>query len=192
VHPGLHRDAGNADYFCQGGAMKSLGVILILMYVSILPVLADISASEIITKAEVSTRGDTSYALYELTVKSRRGTRTLGIKVFDDRLRKRSMAEVTSPARDAGNRFLTMNDTMWHYVPNLQETVRISASMMLQPWMGSDFTNDDIVKSSSIIRDYTHTLLGREVVNGEQCYKLQLFPNHPQQWCGAKFCILPE
>ena len=42
--------------------------------------------------------------------------------------------------------------------------------------MGSDFTNDDLVKQSSIVVDYTHTLLGEETVRGQECYKLELIP----------------
>ncbi len=87
-----------------------------------------------------------------------------------------SFAEILSPKKDAGNRFLLINDNMWHYVPKLQQTIKISPSMMLQSWMGSDFTNDDIVKQSSLIDDYTHTLEGRETVRGVECFKVVLVP----------------
>ncbi len=50
--------------------------------------------------------------------------------------------------------------------------------MMMQSWMGSDFTNDDLVKQSSIIKDYTHTLLGEETIREQVCYKIELIP-HP-------------
>jgi outer membrane lipoprotein-sorting protein len=56
--------------------------------------------------------------------------------------------------------------------------IKIPPSMMMQSWMGSDFTNDDLVQQSSIVTDYTHTLLGEEEVRGQQCYKLELVP-HP-------------
>ena len=48
--------------------------------------------------------------------------------------------------------------------------------MMLQSWMGSDFTNDDLVKESSVINDYTHTLGQDTVVNNLDCYKVILTP----------------
>ena len=48
--------------------------------------------------------------------------------------------------------------------------------MMLQSWMGSDFTNDDLVKQSSIVVDYTHKLLGREKVRDMDCYKIEMIP----------------
>jgi outer membrane lipoprotein-sorting protein len=69
-----------------------------------------------------------------------------------------------------------INKTMRHYVPNLGKDILISPSMMLQSWMGSDFTNDDILKESSIIEDYTHAFEGKEIHEGHDCYKIRLTP----------------
>jgi hypothetical protein len=48
--------------------------------------------------------------------------------------------------------------------------------MMMQSWMGSDFTNDDLVKESSIVTDYNHHLLGKEAIRGMMCYKIEMIP----------------
>ena len=48
--------------------------------------------------------------------------------------------------------------------------------MMMQSWMGSDFTNDDLVKESSIVTDYTKKMLGHESIDGADCWKIQLDP----------------
>jgi len=48
--------------------------------------------------------------------------------------------------------------------------------MMMQSWMGSDFTNDDLVKESSIVNDYEHTLVGDTVYEGRECYKIVMIP----------------
>ena len=61
---------------------------------------------------------------------------------------------------------------MWHYNPEIGKEMKIHPSMMLQSWMGSDFTNDDIVKESSILEDYTHILDGKK--------------NH--RWHGMLYC----
>lgn len=135
-----------------------------------------ISAKEIIKRAEEATRGDTAIAVYEITVKSRRWTRTMEMKSYENRLTEKSMAEIYAPKKDAGNKFLLKGDNMWHYVPKLQKTIKIAPSMMLQSWMGSDFTNDDIVNMSSIVDDYHHSLLGTETMEGQECYKVQLKP----------------
>jgi len=48
--------------------------------------------------------------------------------------------------------------------------------MMSQGWMGSDYTNDDILKESSIVLDYIHKIIGSETISGYDCYKIQLEP----------------
>lgn len=155
-----------------------LSVITILSFSLIpgKPSLNALSAEEIISMSEKAVRGDTQMALNEITIKTKRWTRTLVVKSWENRGLKKSFAEITSPKKDAGNRFLLVDKNMQHFVPNLQRTIKISASMMLQPWMGSDFTNDDIVKESSIVEDYTHEILGRESMEGEDCFKIRLTP----------------
>jgi len=49
--------------------------------------------------------------------------------------------------------------------------------MLMQSWMGSDFTNDDLVRESSLIKDYQKKLLGEEKIGGYNCYKVELIPN---------------
>ncbi|MEQ3623625.1 MAG: outer membrane lipoprotein-sorting protein [Marinobacter sp.] len=55
---------------------------------------------------------------------------------------------------------LRIDDAMWNYLPKVDRTIKIPPSMMLQPWMGSNFSNDDLVKESSFVDDYTHELAG--------------------------------
>jgi hypothetical protein len=140
------------------------------------PVSFALSGKEIVEKADAAIRGKTSRTTYEITVKARRFTRTMILESIEDALKKRSFAEIMSPAKDKGNRFLLIDKNMWQYVPTIQKTTRISPSMMLDSWMGSDFTNDDIVKESSIVNDYTHVLSGSQVIEGEMCHKVELTP----------------
>lgn len=65
---------------------------------------------------------------------------------------------------------------MWNWVPSIERMIKIPPSMMMQSWMGSDFTNDDLVKESSIVLDYTKKLLGKEEIRGNECYKIELIP----------------
>lgn len=56
--------------------------------------------------------------------------------------------------------------------------------MMMQSWMGSDMTNDDLVNESSIVNDYDHRVLAEEVIDGYNCYKIELIPHEdaPVVW----------
>ncbi len=160
--------------------MKYKGIIFLtsvmLVLISLSPDAFAITAKEIIEKADKSIRGNTLRAIYEITIKSRRFTRTMVMESFEDKQNKKSFGIIKAPAKDAGNRFLLIDKNMWHYVPDIQQTVKVSPSMMLDSWMGSDFTNDDIVKESSIVEDYTHKLIGEDVVDGRKCYKVEMKP----------------
>ena len=92
--------------------------------------------------------------------------RRVVFRVWDDRPGKRSFIRILEPSKDKGMGFLKLHPNLWNYIPRVERTVRIPPSMMLQPWMGSDFTNDDLVKQSSAVDDYTHRVLRTEVGGG--------------------------
>jgi len=79
--------------------------------------------------------------------------------------RHKSFVKIIKPSRDYGITFLSLNGQMWQYVPKIERIIKIPPSMMLQNWMGSDITNDDIVKQSSIVDDYSAKLLGKKGSN---------------------------
>ncbi|MFC1671219.1 outer membrane lipoprotein-sorting protein [Spirochaetota bacterium] len=135
-----------------------------------------ITAAEIIKKSESAIRGNSQTSVIVIKIKTRRWSRSLKLKSYENRRTKRSFSEIISPKKDAGNRFLLIGKTMRHYIPKLSRVIKISPSMMLQSWMGSDFTNDDIVKESSITEDYTHHMEGKETIDGHNCYKIILKP----------------
>ena len=69
-----------------------------------------------------------------------------------------SLVRVQSPAKEAGTATLMANDDIWNYLPKVDRTIKIPVSMMAGSWMGSHFTNDDLVKESQLIEDYDITL----------------------------------
>jgi outer membrane lipoprotein-sorting protein len=88
------------------------------------------------------------------------------------------MILITGPAQDKGQVFLKRFSEMWNWMPSISRIIRIPPSMMGQNWMGSDFTNNDLVKMNSIVDDYEHRLIGTETRQGYDCYKIELTP-HP-------------
>jgi hypothetical protein len=81
---------------------------------------------------------------------------------------------VTAPAREKGQVFLKRQNDMWNWVPSIERVIKIPPSMMMQSWMGSDFTNDDLVKESSLVVDYMQKLMGKEKIRDQECYKIKL------------------
>ena len=83
---------------------------------------------------------------------------------------------VQSPPKDKGIVYLKRKKEVWNWMPILERIIKLPPSMMTNSWMGTDFTNDDLVKESSVVQDYYHRLLGDTVVNGKACYQLELLP----------------
>lgn len=85
-----------------------------------------------------------------------------------------SLALVTDPAKERGQTFLKRKNEIWNWVPSIQKMIKLPPSMMSQGWMGSDYSNDDLLKESSIVEDYEHAIVGQEKLDGQDCYKIKL------------------
>ena len=84
---------------------------------------------------------------------------------------------VLSPAKEKGVVFLKRENEVWNYIPSIERIIKLPPSMMMQNWMGTDFTNDDLVQRSSITDDYTNTIIGNEIIDGLDCWIIELIPN---------------
>ncbi len=141
---------------------------------------APVSASEpeardIVERVDTLLWGQTLQGEFEMTITTPRWQRTLTLRAWMERPR-RSFIRILAPAKEAGIGSLRIGAEMWNYLPNIERTIKIPPSMMLQPWMGSDFTNDDLVKQSSVVNDYTHRILRTESVNGAASYVIESVP----------------
>lgn len=130
---------------------------------------AGLDARNLAERALRALRSDTTYMSARMIVTSPRLTsdRVVAFESWDDLPGKRSLIRIQSPSKDRGTGFLKLTPNLWMYVPRVERTVRIPPSMMLQSWMGSDFTNDDLVNESSELDDYEHALLGVDRRLGE-------------------------
>ena len=99
-------------------------------------------------------RSKSSIARVEITVVTPRSTRTMRVKAWT-RGEDKALIVVESPSRDEGTATLRVGENLWMYLPRVARTMRIPPSMMLGSWMGTDFTNDDLVKESSLRKDFT-------------------------------------
>lgn len=151
------------------------GLNLILTFTSLTRISGqELSATEIITKADEKFNGEKSgYSVMTMTVVRPSWQRTLEFKSWSmgDDL---TLSLITAPAREKGQSFLKRGNEMWSWNPAINRLIKLPPSMMSQGWMGSDYTNDDILRESSVIKDYTHTIEGEENVEGRTCYKIKL------------------
>lgn len=151
-----------------------------------------LTALDIITKADELVRGQSSYAEMEMKVVRPKWERTLRFKSWAKGM-DYSMVYITYPVKEKGQVFLKRLREMWNYVPAIERMVKIPPSMMMQSWMGSDLTNDDLVNASSIVVDYTHAILREEMHDGYLCWVLELIPkeNAPVVW-GKIICWITK
>jgi len=134
-----------------------------------------LTALEIVKKADDKRRGGTNYSEMSIAIVRPSWTREMDVKAWSKGT-SFSLILITDPARDKGTTFLKRDKEIWNWVPSIDRNIKLPPSMMMQSWMGSDFTNDDLIKESSIIEDYTHKLLGDSVIEGRDCYKIELIP----------------
>jgi outer membrane lipoprotein-sorting protein len=105
-------------------------------------------------------RAESSVAEMTLTVNKPRRTRTLTMKCWTLGEEK-ALIVIEEPAREKGTATLKVDKNLWNYLPRIDRTIRIPPSMMMSSWMGSDFTNDDLVRESSLLDDYEGEVVGR-------------------------------
>jgi len=153
--------------------MKSKIFILFLVFANSFIYAQDIK--EIIRISDEKFRGTSSEGEMTMIIQRPTWSREVSMKNWSLGT-EYSLIYITAPAKEKGQVFLKRDKEMWNWVPNIERMIKIPPSMMMQSWMGSDFTNDDLVRESSIVKDYTHKLLGEEIVNGYNCYKIELIP----------------
>ncbi|KPL17618.1 MAG: hypothetical protein AMS26_00280 [Bacteroides sp. SM23_62] len=133
-------------------------------------------AREIIRKADEKMQGEeTSQSTMTMTIVRPSWQREITFKSWT-KGRDYSLALVTAPAKEEGQTFLKRETEMWNWNPTINRLIKLPPSMMSQGWMGSDFSNDDLLKESSIVVDYTHKIIGEEEIDGWDCYKIELIP----------------
>jgi outer membrane lipoprotein-sorting protein len=134
----------------------------------------ELSAADIVRKADEKFNGEKS-CIMEMSMTIIRPTwqRTVEFKNWSLG-RTYALTLITAPAKDAGQTFLKRGTEMWSWNPSINRLIKFPPSMMSQGWMGSDYTNDDILKESSVVNDYTHEILGEETIDGRLCYKIKM------------------
>ena len=120
-------------------------------------------------------RGKTSVIRVDMTVHRPDWERVFTIRAWTEG-EDRSLFRIVSPARDRGNGTLKKGPEMWMFNPKVNRVIKVPPSMMSQAWMGSDFSNNDLAKSDSLIRDYDHEIVGTEIHEGKKVYVIESLP----------------
>jgi outer membrane lipoprotein-sorting protein len=134
----------------------------------------ELSAKEIVRRAYENFSGEkSSRNVMSMTIVRPTWERTITFKSWTMGT-DFALTLITDPPHEAGQTFLKRKNEMWQWNPTINRLIKLPPSMMSQGWMGSDYTNEDILNESSVVDDYTHEIMGEESINGRLCYKIKL------------------
>jgi outer membrane lipoprotein-sorting protein len=111
------------------------------------------SARDIIDRVDRIMRGESSYGVATMDVVTENWERSMTMEVWSLGT-DYSLIRITAPNKEAGTATLKAGDDIWNYLPRVDRSIKIPASLMMGAWMGSHFTNDDLVKESRLVEDY--------------------------------------
>ncbi len=159
-----------------------------LCYFTNLP--AEDTPRDIVDKVDRIMRGDSSYGVAEMVISTKRWKRSKTIEIWSEGTEK-ALIRILKPEKEAGVATLKINNDIWNYLPKISRTIRIPSSMMMASWMGSHFTNDDLVKESRLVDDYTINIAFEGLREGEEIWEFRLIPHPdtPVVWGAIEFVI---
>ncbi len=133
------------------------------------------TAQEIVKKSNDNNLGITSQGVSKMIVVRPDWSREVEMKSWSKGT-DYYLIYITSPARDKGQVFLKRKQELWNWMPSIGRMIKLPPSMMMQSWMGSDFTNDDLLKQSSLVTDYKHTIVAEETIYNHKTWKIEFIP----------------
>jgi hypothetical protein len=134
------------------------------------------SVEDLLDKADDLWRGSSSRGQISMHIKTARWQRSLTMRVWSEGTEK-TLIQVLAPAKEKGTATLKVNNEIWHYLPKVDRTIKVPASMMSGSWMGSHFSNDDLVKESRYTDDFKCKFTSKPADNADKLYVVECIPN---------------
>lgn len=153
--------------------MKNIIAIMLLFFAFNVVWAQD--ARDIVKKADEKMKGKTATANITIQTVRPNWSREMTLKSWS-KGNDWSMILVTAPAKDKGIVYLKRKKEVWNWIPSIERNIKLPPSMMSQSWMGTDFSNDDLVKEASVIDDYEHKIVGETLIEERNCYVIELLP----------------
>ncbi|MGF1719062.1 outer membrane lipoprotein-sorting protein [Vibrio kyushuensis] len=152
-----------------------------------------LNPTQIVEESDKAMRGDSSYTESTMEIIRPDWRRSMSMKNWTKGT-DLSMVLVTAPAKDKGSASLKRHREMWNWVPAIERVIKIAPSMLSQSWMGSDFTNDDLINQSSIVVDYEHEYVKEEVFDKDPVWVIDAIakPDAPVVWSKVRLWISKE
>jgi len=182
----------------NGNSIRCITSVVTILFLACIPGFSDESLKR--EPPEVESLLDRLDELYEssgtrstmeIVIVRPRKTRTMELKSWS-KGQDKALIIVQSPPRDAGTATLKVGDNLWNYLPKISRTIRVPPSMMMGSWMGSDITNDDIVRDTSYRDDYDYRLTGWSDDPPGWSVELVAKPDLVGLWNRVEFIFSPD
>ncbi len=121
-------------------------------------------------------RGARSHSRLSMKVRTSHWTRTLSLEAWSLGT-EYSIVRITSPLKERGNATLKAKGELYTYLSKTERTIKIASGMMSASWMGSHFTNDDLLRETRFSEDYESELIFEGEEKGQQIYRFELTPH---------------
>jgi outer membrane lipoprotein-sorting protein len=136
---------------------------------------AEPTIEDLLNATDDIARGTSSHATLEMQVKTARYERTMTLEAWS-KGEEKSLIRILEPAKDAGISTLMVDDNIWNYLPKVDRTMKVPGAMMSGSWMGSHFSNDDLVKANRLADEFTGEISSRPADNADKHYVVTLIP----------------
>ena len=131
------------------------------------------SADSILQKIDENQVAGSRITVYEMTIRGRRGSRTMKAKSWVQGV-DRAFTEYLEPPREAGTKMLKLGDQLWTFSPSTDRTIQIAGHMLRQSVMGSDMSYEDLMEDARLHNLYAATVVGEGTLLERPCWILEL------------------
>ena len=174
--------------------IRSLTISLVLLGCFLAPVSTHAQdAREIMDRVDRLMRGESSIARFTMDIRTEHWDRSLSLRAWSLGT-EHALIRVETPQKEAGTATLRAVQEVWNYLPRVDRTIKVPSSMMMGSWMGSHFTNDDLVKESRLIDDYEIEIEFEGERDGVEVWEFVLLPlpEAPVVWGKIRYAVRKE
>ena len=134
-----------------------------------------LTPKQILDKVDDLFRSQSSHGFATMTVATAHWKRSLTLEMWS-KGKDKSLVRILAPKKEKGTTTLRSGNDIWNYLPKVKRVIKLPSSMMAASWMGSHFTNDDLVKESRMADDYTFEITFRGEVAGDDIVEVTCHP----------------
>ena len=158
---------------------QKIGIGAIALFLALflaLPARAEtLTPKQILNRVDDLFRGKSSLGHLTMAIVTANWQRTLELEFWSEG-KDKSLIRILAPEKEKGTATLRVGNEIWNYLPKVNRTIKLPSSMMSSSWMGSHFTNDDLVKESRMADDYTFNITFNGEKDGQSITEITCIP----------------